>query len=126
MCQLGIAQLAVPVVTERNHPMQHEQDLARIIRQTAVEDNVSFVASYSGRGMYSRTCAGVITSDTKTTLTSVAIAAVSAFKDSPDLDDIIRCIIGGFCVDNMGSSTVLYWPSINGGDLEDYNAEDYE
>ena len=56
-----------------------------------------FRASYSGRGMGGRTCAGIVTDDP---ISCIEIAAQRG--------------ISGAKVDSMGRQSIVYWPTIAG------------
>ncbi len=63
------------------------------LRELAKDRGDRFREKYSGRGMYGRTCVGIVT-------------------DSPE-DVIADAGIRGAHTDDMGLSTIVYWPSLS-------------
>lgn len=62
---------------------------------------------YSGRGMYGKTCLGIVTDASLWKLHS-AIAEVASYDDSLSaLSD------NEPCVDDMGLSNIYYWPNVS-------------
>lgn len=71
------------------------------VKELADHIDGQFRASYSGRGMYGKTCVGIVT-------------------DQPD-EVIASCRDFGLSIprrDSMGLSTICYWPSIPAEDAE--------
>jgi hypothetical protein len=62
------------------------------IRYIAEEYGWKFTEGYSGRGMYGRTCVGIVT-------------------ESPN-DCIAAVGIKGAQLDNMGMKYIVYWPNV--------------
>lgn len=65
------------------------------LKQIAEDNGWSFREDYSGRWMFGKTCAGIVTDD--------PYECVSQAK---------RKKIQGHVTDNMGLSTIVYWPHI--------------
>jgi len=88
--------------------------------------------SYSGRGMYGRTCVGVTTDDSSFTLAAKLVREAfdllgddEAYRFADDLADL------SVSEDAMGLSTIVYfprvaWPADEDGDEEDDHDHDCE
>lgn len=72
--------------------------------------------SYSGRGMYGRTCVGVTTDRYTPEFklgVDVALAASAMFDDMDELVSFLEDLSGEGCsTDSMGLGTITYFPSI--------------
>lgn len=73
-------------------------DIIQAVRDIAECEGWGFRDDYSGRGMYDKTCVGVVT------------------------DNPIRCIekvtkeigLTGASIDGMGTKNIVYWPRLRG------------
>lgn len=81
-----------------------------IIADFCESNELEFREDYSGRGMYGRTCIGIVCDDTLGTLMQL----VDAIRD--ELDISLYDVLGSPKMDSMGLSSILYFPYAN---LED-------
>jgi hypothetical protein len=87
-----------------------------------VEDydpDVTFRPNYSGRGMYGRTCVGVVHNDGNT---PAAFLYILADELGMDFLDLLSSI--GSAQDGMGLSTVTYFSGITVAGAQDEDEED--
>jgi hypothetical protein len=75
------------------------------------------VIEYSGRGMYGRTCLGIIAKDADRLLALVedALYRVIPLLDGDeqcDAEELLSALLYGRDFDSMGLSDVVYWPHI--------------
>jgi hypothetical protein len=68
---------------------------------------------YSGRGMLGQTCVGVVTDAPTEVGVRLVGAALDDFIEEPDLivAEVAR-VMHGARTDDMGKSTVVYWPEL--------------
>lgn len=97
------------------------KSIQSIIKEKAIELGVEYRLHYSGRGMYSRSCIGVVGefSDCMDVIKSVLIdvhnAELDCGNDDTDydfesaLDELLD-----YNQDSMGLSVILYWPNMQG------------
>lgn len=75
--------------------------------------------TYSGRGMYGKSCAGITISD-ESSLIELGAAIVTTIED----EDLQESLIKNARLDSMGRGVIVYWPSIEtDGDDEDEEDE---
>ena len=75
--------------------------------------------TYSGRGMYGKSCAGITISD-ESSLVELGAAIVTTIED----EDLSDTLIKGARLDSMGRGVIVYWPTIEtDGDDEDEEDE---
>jgi hypothetical protein len=68
--------------------------------------------SYSGRGMYGRECAAVV-SDNMKFMANIIVELHDDYEDDVTaFEDAVFALFEDIHQDNMGLSTVYYWPSI--------------
>jgi len=72
-------------------------DAIKAIEQLAEECEGRVTESYSGRGMFGKTCYGVIVDDVNDTLERAGALGLKGGR-----------------TDNMGKRAIVYWPSIKG------------
>lgn len=75
------------------------KDAKRKIALAIVDDDRSLRTDYSGRGMFGRTCWGVTCNDPNDVIAEVGLK--------------------GAQTDNMGTSTIVYWPRVTGPLLDE-------
>lgn len=73
--------------------------------QKVLEENDFEVRSYSGRGMYGKTCLGVDIPHGMGHLMATLILTV----DEDDRDDV-ACAVETLCTDSMGLGQIVYFP----------------
>lgn len=86
-------------------------DQLQIIMSTA-ERFDGDVRSYSGRGMYGKTCLGIVADSAQFVMSFI----LDVQQDDPDLAAILSS--QPMRTDDMGLSIILYWPGIS------FDAED--
>jgi hypothetical protein len=74
------------------------QEKIEVVQDLADEFDGRVHESYSGRGMYGRTCYGVSVDGNATDVIEEAAARG----------------LRGACTDNLGLGTIIYWPSVPG------------
>jgi hypothetical protein len=91
--------------------------------QRAIEDADFETRSYSGRGMYGKSCLAV-SADDPVEVVAKAMAAVAA-DNGVDLWDLAEKISNAR-TDSMGRGIVIYWPGIpyDGPDEDDEEEND--
>lgn len=75
--------------------------------QDILESTVDGVRSYSGRGMYGRSCLGVETYDLGDLFASV-LEELEGEEDTQDLQLAFKSM----CTDAMGRGTIVYFPAV--------------
>lgn len=75
--------------------------------QAILESTVDGVRSYSGRGMYGRSCLGVDTDD----LGDLFAAVLEEVEGEEDTQDV-QLAFKSMCTDAMGLGTIVYFPAI--------------
>jgi hypothetical protein len=75
-----------------------------LVRRATDDAHVSLRFDYSGRGMYGRTCLGMVFDD----ISDFLQAIVYIDRDDPDLSERL---ISQCCLDSMGMSQIAYFPS---------------
>lgn len=83
------------------------KDQIEALQEVADEIGGKFRKSYSGRCMYGRSCVGIVTDD------PIACIEEAASKG-----------IKGAKMDNMGLSSIVYWPDIESNDNGDDDDDD--
>jgi hypothetical protein len=80
--------------------------------------NINVYRSYSGRGMYGRSCIGFTCSNRKELVACAALVA-AAVKGGFDPIDVVYTI-NRAAIDSMGRDVVVYFPGIadNGDEIE--------
>lgn len=88
--------------------------------QDILESTVDGVRSYSGRGMYGRSCLGVETDD----VGDLFAAVLEELEGEEDTQDI-QLAFKSMCTDSMGRATIVYFPAIPyvGNDDDDADGE---
>lgn len=76
-------------------------------------DGIEVYDAYSGRGMYGRTCFGIVTDDP----ISAVIQLTRTLMETCDIDpdetvDLLDALAEGACQDSMGLQAIVYWPHI--------------
>ena len=87
-----------------------------------VEADGSIYWNYSGRGMYGRTCVGIIGSQSMATRFFIALTELwlEAGLDPADLFELAD----GTATDSMAWDTIFYWPHLALTDMpEDFDPE---
>ena len=103
-------------------------------------DETSFRHAYSGRGMYGKTCFGIVTDEPMEVLVRLAlVVGLEQGRAETDCDngeddraedvdawETLGRALGNVRTDNMGRSTIIYWPGIEGEAMEpdDYDEEE--
>jgi hypothetical protein len=98
---------------------------AALVR-SALENAGMDVQSYSGRGMFGRTCVGVIvgrdrTDEVKIGL-AIALEIANTTDDPMDIADKIEELVDEMPTassDSMGHDSIIYWPSLPWDESED-------
>jgi hypothetical protein len=91
-----------------------EQDHEILIEELAEEFDAT-LRSYSGRGMYGKSCLGIsIDNDPNEFLMQLAIRLCEN-----DEFEFANTLAHSVCSDQMGLGTILYFPSIQYGSLEE-------
>jgi hypothetical protein len=67
------------------------------------------IRSYSGRGMYGKSCVGIVCNSVGTIARLIAYATVEACTSDEGED--FADAVSGMHTDSMGSSIIFYWPS---------------
>lgn len=84
-------------------------NIAEKIREFCEEEGDTFYENYSGRGMYGRTCVGVVTEDNAISLTLALFRfLVENEMDMYEAEELLQCAK----TDNMGYDTIVYFPRI--------------
>ena len=73
------------------------EEMAEEIRVMAEEGYGELYENYGGRGMYGKTCIGLVTGDPMRTIEEAASRGIR-----------------GAVTDDMGIDTIVYWPKIKG------------
>lgn len=111
------------------------------IKDAAENSNVSFRNSYSGRGMYGKSCVGIVSShDACMSIISQIIredadelidSAFDAENDDRAIINIMRhewhenvYTLLRFSTDSMGHDVIFYWPELESIDETEYEVED--
>lgn len=74
-------------------------------------------ANYSGRGMYGRTCVGIVLEDSE--LLKLGMAITDIVED----ESLVNRLVGGYSTDSLGLRTIVYWQGVTCEDApedEDY------
>lgn len=80
-------------------------------------DSIDFRHNYSGRGMYGRTCFGVVCGRAQTAAVQIALYTLMA-QDIGE-EEALGVVMNG-SQDSMGYDTIIYWGEIvSEGDDED-------
>lgn len=95
------------------------KNIQSIIKEKAIELGVEYRPDYSGRGMYNRSCIGVVGafSDCMDVIKSVLIYVHNAELDcgnddtAYDFESALGDLLD-YNQDSMGRSVILYWPSM--------------
>lgn len=94
--------------------MSEVKSLARLIEEAAEDTGVSFRPNYSGRGMYGRSCVGIVGSsqDLAAVMTEVAynLAPLSAegWEGNQRLREELESLFQ-YSSDSMGMGRIFYW-----------------
>ena len=77
-------------------------------------DGIEIYDAYSGRGMYGRTCFGIVTDDP----ISAVIQLTRTLMETCDIDpddtvDLLDALSEGACQDSMGLQAIVYWSHIS-------------
>lgn len=75
--------------------------------QDVLESTIDGVRSYSGRGMYGRSCLGVETDD----LGDLFAAVLEELEGEEDTQDV-QPAFKSMRTDSMGRGTIVYFPSV--------------
>lgn len=89
-----------------------------VISRSAIESFLSeyeeIRSDYSGRGMYGKTCFGIVTDNLPRTLMEIAAGIVDySDADSGEGVDLVLDLAGVVCVDSMGLSSIVYFPGFD-------------
>lgn len=92
--------------------------LTEILADADVDDD-AVRHDYSGRGMYGKTCLGLVGGySTLTAFVAEVGKRQGAFDASgdddahPDLFDVLDAIVNGVAVDQLGHDLIFYWPRL--------------
>lgn len=80
-----------------------------------------YVRSYSGRGMYGRSCLGVTTPDMLVMFADV-LETVDGCEDDSVM--VIADLMRSAVTDSMGQGMIVYWPNIEPPSQEDSEDEE--
>lgn len=72
-------------------------------------ENYTIYEGYSGRGMFGKTCLGVIVSHGSSFMDF--FMQLTQYLDKQDIDDV-DCELEGASYDELGLDTIVYFPSI--------------
>lgn len=88
------------------------------------------VRAYSGRGMYGKSCVGIVTDDLGEAVACVmdwAIEQVNDSSESPEHLDTLRQRLRSMSTDSMGRDMIVYFPRLSSeGIVFGCHAEDEE
>lgn len=91
--------------------------VSRSAIESYLEDDEDFRRDYSGRGMYSATCFGIVTDNVAKTMMLMAAGILDgdAGKDGDPMD-LVLDLANAATVDSMGFQRIVYFP---GYELDD-------
>lgn len=85
-----------------------DDELENLLIQATEDACIGTVRSYSGRGMYGKTCVGL---EVNTAGEAMEIAAWAVLNADGDSRDVAR-MLGRAREDSMGRGVILYWPTV--------------
>nr|DAH47973.1 MAG TPA: hypothetical protein [Caudoviricetes sp.] len=97
----------------------YERNAIRRALQNCDDAIDSIRADYSGRYMYGRTCFGIVTTDPYR-----VIGSMSMDLGMNGYEDLAIDLYSNVCTDNMGMSTIIYFPDVEWNHEEE--SEDVE
>jgi hypothetical protein len=76
-------------------------------------DGIEIYPAYSGRGMYGRTCFGLVTDEPIPAMIRLTRTLMETCDGDPDETlDLLDALAEGACQDSMGVQSIIYWPHI--------------
>lgn len=109
----------------------NKRDLIDFLYAADVDPDEDVRWNYSGRGMYGRTCFGIV-GKLDDLLKFVYFCGVTdGIEQENDRESIFADMMSGVCSDSMGYDTIYYWPELvvlvgeeDEEDLEDEDDDD--
>ena len=103
---------------------QISTELSNLIRQTAEDCNMQIREDYSGRGMFGRTCFGLVYSGTAGQLCACFLRAMD--DDGTGTAQELADLLDDMRTDSMGYDTIYYFPGWELEESEDPKDEDWD
>lgn len=82
------------------------REIGEVIKDYCKDNDYSFYSDYSGRGMFGRKCVGVVCDNPFEVLVDIVDTLMSEGYDS------VRDSLGAVNLDCLGTSKILYFPSV--------------
>lgn len=82
------------------------EDIIELIQLFCIQKGCKYRDNYSGRGMFGRTCAGIVTNNANRTIGKLIEYLV---RQGIDYEEAL----GNICTDNMGLGFIVYFPSVS-------------
>jgi hypothetical protein len=89
-----------------------------LLEELAQEVSGDVRTDYSGRGMYGKTCVGIVVDDVD--LLELGAAIAETIED----EELRKALISGSRTDSMGYSTIVYWSRVTCSDAPEEDDED--
>ena len=99
--------------------MQLTNEQQELLENFADDNDVSFTTSYSGRGMYGKKCIGFTCDNPIGFCMELAL-----FLARDEEEDLAESMATRSTTDNMGRSTVVYFPGIQAAKESDFSEDD--
>lgn len=118
------AREAATTLTKKETKRQEGKMLKMIIGYELLEELANEVqgearASYSGRGMYGRSCVGIVI-DSESDLLALGVAISDLIDDYEDKQTLVNSVK----IDSMGRGLIAYWTGVTCEDAPDEDEDE--
>jgi hypothetical protein len=99
--------------TQEEHTMLQQRIAREHLAVIEQIDGITLYPAYSGRGMYGRTCFGIVTDEPIPAMIRLTRTLMETCDIEPEETlDLLDALAEGACQDSMGLQSIIYWPHI--------------